>query len=364
MNEIVKRIHDLTLHLTNTPGRRDRNHIHERILTFNQTIVPSHCWDTLNPNCFEPLALFLRHHPDQLLGGLVGRTYWDWLEVDNLWIDESLRRQGLGRMLLTAAETEAIMRGCTHAHLKTFSFQAKCFYEALGYRPIGQLEDCPPGEVYYWLRKDFGRHEYISFKSVGTDTDVLDYLVQLNRNHPRRKQIIVHIVDQLVQLARRNPNVLELCTGPGMFARYLFKQLPHTHYTGFDYSPAFVDFTQRQVSLSKSWAVVHQADLNRDDWLKKAPDTVHAIISMQSLHDLGGESHVSRIYRLARQLLSPGGIFINADLTVPAGTQKPDNPGRLSISRHLELLNIHSFEQVRCSWHEDEFACVVGFVPD
>jgi hypothetical protein len=138
--------------------------------------------------------------------------------------------------------------------------------------------------------------------------------------------------------------------------------LPHTHYTGFDYSPAFVEFVKRQVLLSKSRAVIHRADLNRDDWLTDVPDTVHAIISMQSLHDLGGESHVSRIYKLARQLLSPGGIFINADLTVPAGTQKPDNPGRLSIPRHLELLQTHGFERVRCSLHEDELACVVGFV--
>jgi GNAT superfamily N-acetyltransferase len=364
MNEIINRYDDLTLYLTNTPGRRDRNYIYEKILDFNQAIAPDHCWQFLDPSCFEPLALFFRRSVDQLLGGLVGRTYWDWLEVDNLWVDESLRRQGLGRTLLAEAETEAIIRGCTRAHLKTFSFQAKRFYEALGYRPVGQLENHPPGEVYYWLRKDFGRDEHISFKSVSTDADVLDYLVQLNRSRPKRKQLIIHIVEQLVRLARRDLNVLELCSGPGMLAQYLLKQMPHVNYTGFDWSPAFVDFVQRRVTLFRAQAVLHRTDLNRDEWLKSVPETLHAIISMQSLHDLGDESHVSRIYELAYQLLAPGGLFINADLTVPAGTQNPDNPGRLSIPRHLELLRMHGFQQVRCSLQEDEFACVTAFVSD
>jgi GNAT superfamily N-acetyltransferase/23S rRNA U2552 (ribose-2'-O)-methylase RlmE/FtsJ len=365
MNQIINRINDLTLYLTNTPGKRDRNYIYEKILDFNQAIAPDHCWEVQDPRCFEPLALFIRGPSDRLLGGLVGRTYWDWLEVDNLWVDESLRRQGLGRTLLTEAETEAIMRGCTGAHLKTFSFQAKRFYEASAYRPIGQLGNCPPGEVYYWLRKDFGRDEYISFKSVRTDTDVLDYLVQLNRNRPKRKKIITHIVEQLVRLAKPNLNVLELCAGPGMLAQYLIRQLPHANYTGFDYSPAFVDFVQRRVSLFKSRAVLYQADLNRDEWLKVVPHPLHAIISMQSLHDLGDESHVSRMYELARQLLAPGGVFINADFTVPAGTRNPDNPGRLSIPRHLDLLRMHGFEQVQCSLEEaDGFVCMIAFVSD
>ena len=41
---------------------------------------------------------------------------------------------------------------------------------------------------------------------------------------------------------------------------------------------------------------------------------VNAIISMQSLHDLGDGHQSERIYRLAKDLLAPGGLFLNADL--------------------------------------------------
>ncbi len=40
-----------------------------------------------------------------------------------------------------------------HAHLDTFSFQARGFYEALGYEVFGRLEEYPPGHERYFLRK-------------------------------------------------------------------------------------------------------------------------------------------------------------------------------------------------------------------
>jgi hypothetical protein len=38
--------------------------------------------------------------------------------------------------------------------LFSFSFQAPGFYEKLGYRTFGVLEDYPPGQAQVWLRKD------------------------------------------------------------------------------------------------------------------------------------------------------------------------------------------------------------------
>jgi RimJ/RimL family protein N-acetyltransferase len=65
------------------------------------------------------------------------------------------RGQGYGRRLLALAEQAAQERGCRYAQLTTYSFQARGFYEKAGYRVVGALTDYPPGETYYWLRKDF-----------------------------------------------------------------------------------------------------------------------------------------------------------------------------------------------------------------
>lgn len=66
---------------------------------------------------------------------------------------ELIRGQGVGRQLLGRAEAEAAARGCRNAHLDTFSFQARGFYESLGYEVFGALGDYPPGHSRYFLHK-------------------------------------------------------------------------------------------------------------------------------------------------------------------------------------------------------------------
>jgi ribosomal protein S18 acetylase RimI-like enzyme len=89
----------------------------------------------------------------ELVGGLIGYTHWNWLFAKQLWVAEAVRRNGVGSSLMRAAEHEAQVRGCLHAHCDTFDFQALPFYQALGYRIFGQLDDYPAGHTRYFLHK-------------------------------------------------------------------------------------------------------------------------------------------------------------------------------------------------------------------
>ncbi len=102
---------------------------------------------------FRQLAVFLRDADENLVGGLIGSTYWQWLHVDVFWIHESYRGEGYGVSLLAAAEQEAVKRGCQYAHLDTFSFQAPEFYQKLGYVVFGELPDFPAGHSRFFLKK-------------------------------------------------------------------------------------------------------------------------------------------------------------------------------------------------------------------
>jgi len=92
---------------------------------------------------------------DQLgvVGGLLGHTRWKWLYVAKLWVDEPGRGRGIGTKLLNAAEELARNRGCTDASLDTFEYQARPFYEKLGYELFGTLDGYPPGYRQFYLRK-------------------------------------------------------------------------------------------------------------------------------------------------------------------------------------------------------------------
>jgi len=102
----------------------------------------------------KPLHVMLKDETGQTVGGLSARTYWDWLEIDDLFVPKQFRGQGIGASLLQMAETVAIRRGAKHCFLTTYQFQARGFYEKYGYGVVGKLEGYPPGTTYYWMRKD------------------------------------------------------------------------------------------------------------------------------------------------------------------------------------------------------------------
>ncbi|MFD1624510.1 GNAT family N-acetyltransferase [Azospirillum griseum] len=99
------------------------------------------------------LAVMLRDAAGVLRAGLVGYTNWDWLYVDHLWVDDGLRRGGVGRRLLDAAEEEARARGCRWSRLYTYDFQAPGFYPKCGYTEWCRMDGYPEGHAQIWFRK-------------------------------------------------------------------------------------------------------------------------------------------------------------------------------------------------------------------
>ena len=106
----------------------------------------------LGPSNEQPVRLVAR---DELgvVGGLLGHTRWSWLYIAKLWVDDRGRGQGIGTQLLAAAEELARTRGCTDASLDTFEYQARPFYEKLGYELFGTLDGYPAGFRQFYLRK-------------------------------------------------------------------------------------------------------------------------------------------------------------------------------------------------------------------
>lgn len=88
-----------------------------------------------------------------VVGGLDARTYWNYLDIKYFWVHEDCRGQGLGARILLAAEAEAVRRGCAHAFLDTFEFQARGFYEKMGYERFGQLDGFSGRHARYFMRK-------------------------------------------------------------------------------------------------------------------------------------------------------------------------------------------------------------------
>jgi GNAT superfamily N-acetyltransferase len=102
---------------------------------------------------FSYLCFVLYTSDQEIAGGLIAETYWDWLYINLLWVKDELRGQGYGHRLLTLAEDKARQRGAKNAYLDTFSFQAPDFYRQHGYQVFGELSDFPTGHQRYFLTK-------------------------------------------------------------------------------------------------------------------------------------------------------------------------------------------------------------------
>lgn len=101
----------------------------------------------------SPFAIALEDDVGNVVGGVLGRFRWGWLYLTSVAVPAELRGQGWGRRLIEATEVAARQRGCRHVWLDTYSFQARPFYEKLGYRVFGELPDHPPGHTRFFMFK-------------------------------------------------------------------------------------------------------------------------------------------------------------------------------------------------------------------
>jgi GNAT superfamily N-acetyltransferase len=135
----------LAITLDLTPRTEDIAQVRGGLMAFNEAAV--------GRTVIQPLALYIRGDDGRIRGGLVGYTAWDWLYVELLWLEESLRGAGYGAALLAEAERIARDAGCVAVRLDTYEFQARPFYERHGYTVYGQLDGYPAGTRQYSLKK-------------------------------------------------------------------------------------------------------------------------------------------------------------------------------------------------------------------
>ena len=136
----------VSISVARQPSESIRAELYDRLLAFNEAAT--------GDAAYAPLAVVLEDTPGGgIIGGLWGETYYDWMFVELLFVPEARRGEGLGAKLLAAAEDVARERGCRHAWLDSYGFQAPQFYLKQGYEIFGTLPDYPRGVERVFLCK-------------------------------------------------------------------------------------------------------------------------------------------------------------------------------------------------------------------
>lgn len=95
----------------------------------------------------------VRSENKEIIAGIAGWTWAGVCEIRQLWVHEDMRKNGIGTILLEAAEMHAKSKGCVTILVRSYSFQAPHFYEKYGYKTEYILHDFPDGYSYFIFSK-------------------------------------------------------------------------------------------------------------------------------------------------------------------------------------------------------------------
>ena len=141
-------VREIILYEHDADEQRERL-IRHRLDTFNRPFR-SELYAKMGKNWpgAQPLQVYAIDSAGELIGGIIGETHGVpmWAEINILWVDDAYRGHGIGQRLVREAEIRSAAAGCESIRLSTADFQASRFYQHLGYKRYGQLENCPPGE--------------------------------------------------------------------------------------------------------------------------------------------------------------------------------------------------------------------------
>lgn len=200
----------------------------------------------------------------------------------------------------------------------------------------------------------------MAFRTFESTDDAAAYAASLDERWPERAAIQAHLSAQLAPLAGKPAQAVELCSGAGALAVRLLADYPLLRYTGFDNSAPLLALAETRLADHARRLRLVKTDLNESGWLGQLPQPLAAVVSLQSLHDLGDAEAVARIYRIAQAQLAPGGRLVFADLLAPIPPDPAANPGRLSVARHLDLLAEAGFANPVCTLELGPFGCFVA----
>lgn len=136
--------------VTTSPSKEELKTLSEGIGSFNQDYLP----DDVGFEKDTKFAVIAKDENGKVIGGIRANAFWNYCTIELLWLSQETRGLGLGSNLMDAAEKFAKGKGFGYIRTETLSFQAKPFYEKLGYKVFGELADYPKGHTTYCLVKE------------------------------------------------------------------------------------------------------------------------------------------------------------------------------------------------------------------
>lgn len=136
---------DLQALVDETNDENIKNIIKQGVLAFNQPYF--------GMQEAKPFTIYIIDGNKSILGGLYGWHFDKYIRVDMTWVDENYREKGFGKKIFQKLDEYAHLKRCKYIQLDTFDFQAKPFYEKMGFECMGTIPKWVEGHDCHFMRK-------------------------------------------------------------------------------------------------------------------------------------------------------------------------------------------------------------------
>ena len=142
--------------------------------------------------------------------------------------------------------------------------------------------------------------------------------------------------------------VLDVGAGYGAVSEELLEVFPAAQVTLQDYSQPMLSEAHRRLADKTDQLRYVTCDLTDASWPDRVGGPFDLAVSAICLHNLGDEAKIFACYRAIRELLRPGGWFLDYDLFFKG------------LDPHIEAMRAAGFAPVECRWQEERRAIIAA----
>jgi SAM-dependent methyltransferase len=163
----------------------------------------------------------------------------------------------------------------------------------------------------------------------------------INERRPWRAAVFSLMADRLISHAPNGARrVLEVGSGPGLLAEHLLDAVPIVEYTLFDFSGPMHQLARERLAAHTGRTRQLTGDFLAPGWTAVLDGPYDAVVTLQAVHELRDAALVPALYRQLHGLLSPRGLFLNADLVNGTGRSEGH---LLTTDEHIDALRHAGF---------------------
>jgi tRNA (cmo5U34)-methyltransferase len=191
--------------------------------------------------------------------------------------------------------------------------------------------------------------EFTLFPHDWQSTDyVAEWIKRDAARDPERRPLLQRMLSFAPFPRDAGIEVLDVGGGYGVVSEEVLQAFPAARITLQDYSGPMLDQARQRLAGPADRLRYVRCDLTDPSWPQQVGGPFDLAVSAIALHNLGDPKKIYACYRAIRDLLKPGGCFLNCDRFVGG------------VEPHLAELREAGFTRVECPWQDPPRAIIVA----